>query len=312
MRIVSLLPAATDWLVAFGAAAHVVGRSHACDAPEVADVPVLTCPTVDPAAGSAGIDREVRSALAAGLSLFDVDLDALRALRPDLVVAQAQCEACAVPLTTLEDLLADWTRDAPTLVSLEPQTFKQALDAALGMGRAAGCLPEAMQFVGEGEARLHALHKRLGRRRDGSLVDRQPPTVVCIEWLEPLMTAGHWVPDLVHLAGGRAVCAEAGARSAYVTWDAVRAADPDVIVVAPCGFTVEATRRELHLLTARPDWNALRAVRSGRVFLLEGNAYFNRPGPSLYRAVELLAAALHGEGTDPEAWEMQPLTAIPA
>ena len=313
MRIVSLLPAATDWLVAFGVADRIVGRSHACDAPEVRNVPVLTRSVVEPAADSASIDRDVRSALAQGLSLFDVDLDALRALRPDLVVTQAQCEVCAVPLVTLESCLSDWTGDAPALVSLEPQTFKQVLDAALRLGRSADCLPEAMRVIGAGEARLRALHERIGRRRDGSLAEGSIPTVVCIEWLEPLMTASHWVPNLVDLAGGRAVCAEAGARSEYVAWDAIRVADPDVIAVAACGFTVEDTRRDLHFLTERPGWEDLRAVQSGRVFLFDGNAYFNRPGPSLYRAVELLAAALHtGTGIDPERWEMQSLTAIPA
>lgn len=312
MRIVSLLPAATDWLAAFGVADQIVGRSHACDAPPAADAPVLTQPTIPADGDSATIDRTVRDRLGRGLSLFDVDLEALRDLRPDLVVTQAQCAVCAVPLATLETLLADWTGDTPTLVSLEPQTFKEALDGALRLGRATGCLPAAMRVVAEGEARLRRLHERITRRRDSSLAGGLVPTVACIEWLEPLMTAGHWVPDLVDLAGGRAVCATGGARSAYVSWDAIRAADPDVIAVAACGFTLEQTRRDLHFLTERPGWEDLRAVRSGRVVLFDGSAYFNRPGPSLYRSVELLATVLHVGGTEPEAWEMERLALLAA
>ena len=317
MRIVSLLPAATDWLVAFGAAEDVVGRSHACDAPAVRHAAVLTRPAIPVDGDSAEIDHAVRTTLEQGLSVFDLDLDALRALQPDLVVTQAQCAVCAVPLATLEERLAEGLGDAPRLVSLEPRTFKETLDAGLGLGRAAGRFARAMEVVGEGEARLRALHERLGRRRDGTLAGRAVPTVACIEWMEPIMTAGHWMPDLVDLAGGHAVCAEAGARSDYVTWDALRQTDPDVLVVAACGFTLEQTRRDLHLLTARPGWDALRAVRSGRVYLFDGDAYFNRPGPGLYRSVELLAAALHGpaacgDGTEPEPWEMERLALTPS
>lgn len=314
MRIVSLLPAATDWLVAFGAADQLVGRSHACDAPAVQHLPVLTRPTVDSAADSAAIDRAVCDTLAAGLSMFDVDLDTLRSLQPDLVVTQAQCDVCAVPLATLDALLADATDGQPALFSFEPSTFKEVLETALRLGRATDSLPGAMRVIAESEARLRMLHERLGRRRDGTLADRAVPTVACIEWLEPIMTAGHWAPDLVDLAGGRAVCAQAGARSRYVEWDVIRAADPDVIAVAACGFDLAATRRDLHLLTDRPDWADLRAVRSGRVVLFDGNVYFNRPSPSLYRTVELLAAALHPDrvGVEPEDGEMQYFAAIPA
>jgi iron complex transport system substrate-binding protein len=307
MRIVSLLPAATEWLCAFGAADLLVGRSHACDFPaEVQDLPSLTRPTVTSDGDSATIDRAVRDTLGRGLSLYDVDLDALRDLSPDLVVTQAQCEVCAVSLDALETMLAEWTDGQPELFSFEPTTFKQALDAALRLGRAVGRMPEAMRVVAERERDLKRLRERIGARRDGTVGGRSAPTVACVEWIEPLMTAGHWAPDLVELAGGRAVAAEKGKSSAYVAWDDLVAADPDVLAITVCGLSVEQALRDLHYLTDRPGWGALRAVREGRVFVLDGDAYFNRPGPRLYRSVELLAAALHPEraGVATEKWEV--------
>jgi iron complex transport system substrate-binding protein len=309
MRIVSLLPAATEWLCAFGAADQIVGRSHECDYPsEVQPLPVVTRSTFGDGGDSAAIDRAVRDTLGQGLSLYDVDLDALRDLDPDLVVTQAQCEVCAVSLDALEAALADWTGGQPEIFSSEPSTFKQVLDSALRLGRQIGRAAEAMAFVAERERELRLLRERIGARRDGTVGGREAPTVVCIEWIEPLMTAGHWMPDLVELAGGRALAAEGGQRSAYVEWDEIVAADPDVLAVAACGFTVEQSLRDLRYLTERPEWPDLRAVREGRAFVLDGNAYFNRPGPRLYRSVELLAAVLHeGAGVDVEPWEVVPV-----
>lgn len=294
MRIVSLLPAATEWLCAFGAADLLVGRSHACDfTREGQAVPVVTQPSVDVGGDSAAIDRTVHGTLQQGLSLYDVDLDALRDLAPDLIVTQSQCEACAVSLDALEAALAGWTEGQPELFSFAPKTFKQVLDAALRLGKRVGRMPEAMRFVAERERELKLLRDRIGARRDGTVEGRPAPTVACIEWVEPLMTAGHWAPDLVELAGARAVAAEAGKPSAYVAWDEVVAADPDVLAVTACGLTVQQALRDLHYLTERAGWKDLQAVRDGRVYVFDGDAYFNRPGPRLYRSVELLAAALH-------------------
>ena len=307
MRIVSLLPAATEWLCAFGAADLLVGRSHACDFPsEVRDRPVLTRATIDSDGDSASIDRSVRDTLDRGLSLYGLDLDAVRELAPDLVVTQAQCDVCAVSLDALETMLAAWTDAQPELFSFEPTTFKGVLDTALRLGRTIGQMPEAMRVVAERERALKLLRERIGARRDGTVEGRPAPTVVCIEWIEPLMTAGHWAPDLVELAGGRAVAADAGTASAYVAWEDIVAADPDVLAVTACGLAVEAALRDLHYLTERTGWSDLRAVREGRVFVFDGDAYFNRPGPRLYRSVELLAAALYPmrAGVAPEDWEV--------
>jgi iron complex transport system substrate-binding protein len=310
MRVVSLLPAATEWVYALGAGASLVGRSHACDhPPAAAALPALTRPAV--AAGtSASIDTAVRARLRQGLSLFDLDLEALRALAPNLVLTQAQCDVCAVSLTQLEEVLAAWTDARPRLFSMEPMTFKEVLDAALRLGRALGCDAEAMRFVAAAELRLQRLRDALGLRRDTDPAGL--PTVACLEWLDPLMTAGHWMPDVVELAGGRAVLAEKGTPSAYVRWSDLCAADPDVLVVAPCGFTLDQTRAVLGAPAAGAGWAQLTAVRAGRVYLFDGRAYFNRPGPRLYRSVELLAQALYPASLPPfvepaQAWELLPL-----
>ena len=301
MRIVSLLPAATEWLYAFGAGDLLVGRSHACDYPaEAQSLPAVTRPTFGEAADSAAIDRAVRSTVQQGLSLYDVDLDALRELRPDLIVTQAQCDVCAVSLDALEAALADWTGARPQIFSMEPRTFKQLLDAALRLGRTVGRMPDAMRVIAEGERRLRALHERIGRRRDGSLAGRPTPTVACIEWIEPLMTAGHWTPDLVDLAGGRAVCAEAGAPSQYVEWTESSRPIPMCSPSSPADS--RSSRRSVTSTSSANGRGGIGCAPSvtGRVFVFDGAAYFNRPGPRLYRSVELLAAALHGDaGVEP-------------
>ena len=309
MRIVSLLPAATEWVCAFGAESNLVGRSHECDfPPSVQALPVVTRATFSVEGDSAFIDGQVRERVQQGLSLYDVDLEHLRALRPDVILTQAQCKVCAVSMPQLEAALAAWTGTQPQVISLEPYTLRQVLDAALHLGKVLGCLDGAMRYISEAEGALSALRKRLGlhKRSDPS----GWPTVACIEWMEPLMTAGHWMPDLAEMAGARTVLAEQGARSTYVTWDALRAADPDVLAIAPCGFTLDQTRRELSFLTERDGWNDLKAVRTGRVYLFDGNAYFNRPGPRLYRSIALLAAAFHPEKMtdfEVEDWEMERL-----
>ncbi len=287
MRVVSLLPAATEWVFAFGAGDRLVGRSHACDYPPSARaLPAVTRPAFAAEADAAALDAAVRNRLRQGGRLWDLDLEQLRALRPDLLLTLAQDDAEG----------AAWTGTPPQLFAMAPTTLKEVLDAALRLGRLLGRMEAAMRFLAGAEHRLRALRERLGlhRRSDPSAW----PTVACLAWMDPLMTAGCWIPDVVEMAGGRAVLAEKGAPSRLVAWETLRAADPDVIALAPCGRTLEQARRDLPLLTQRDGWAALKAVRTGRLFLFDGNAHFNRPGPRLYRAVELLAAALHPDRLD--------------
>ncbi|MDQ7039756.1 MAG: cobalamin-binding protein [Rhodothermus sp.] len=311
MRIVSLLPAATEWVCVFGAQTMLVGRSHACDyPPEILDRPVLTRPRVDARGTSREIDRQVRAVQAQGEGLYEIDWEQLRALQPDLILTQAQCPVCAVSISELEAGLSEWPASRPRVLAMAPQTLKQVLDAALAIGRAIGRLHEAMKYLGQAEKRLRQLRNDLGLHRRSDLTTL--PRVACLEWLDPLIVAGHWMPDVVAMAGGQAVLVEAGQPSSIISWADLQAADPDVLLLMPCGFSIAQTSRELPVLRQRPEWQTLRAVREGRVYVLDGHAYFNRPGPRLYRSIELVACCLHPERllAEPlkvQTWELQPL-----
>lgn len=308
MRIVSLLPAATEWVCAFGGQDQLVGRSHECDYPEsIQNVPVVTAATYESEGDSAAIDEAVQGQLQDGLSLYEVDLERLRVLEPDLIVTQDQCEVCAVSLPELEAQLGSWTGGTPEIVSMRPQTLKEVMDEALRLGRAMDALDEAMEVLANLETGLRVLQDKIGVDRTTN--PESLPRVACVEWMEPLMVAGHWMPDVVEMAGGRAVLGTGGEPTRPVEWPDLRDADPDVLAVMPCGFTIENTRRDLHYLTDRAGWEDLTAVQEHQVVLLDGNAYFNRPGPRLYRAIELLASALYPEEARPSpevaAWEQQ-------
>ena len=316
MRIVSLLPAATEWICEFGGAGDLVGRSHECDfPPEIRDRPVVTAPAYDASGDSAAIDDAVQAkvrseARAPGvkesLSLYDVDREKLRELDPDLIVTQDQCDVCAVSRSELESGLAAWTGSEPTLFSMQPQTLKQVLDEALRLGKTIGRLDTAMQALANLETGLRGLRDQIGVDRTTN--PQSLPSVACIEWMEPLMVAGHWMPDVVEMAGGRAALGTAGEPTRRVEWEVVQEVDPDVIVCMPCGFTIEETQRDLHALTERDEWTSLAAVQAGRVAVLDGNAYYNRPGARLYRAIEVLASVLYPDlpiEPAPADWERQ-------
>jgi iron complex transport system substrate-binding protein len=191
---------------------------------------------------------------------------------------------------------------------MQPRTLKEVLNTALRLGRTMGRTREAMRTVAGAEKQLHDLHVHMEYDRRTADPDALP-TVACIEWLDPLMVAGHWMPDVVEMAGGRALLTEAGDASQTIAFDALREADPDVIALLPCGFSIDQTRRDLSALARHPGWSDLSAVRAGRVVLLDGNAYFNRPGPRLYRSIELMASALHDVPlhAPPAPWELQAL-----
>lgn len=312
MRIVSLLPAATEWVCAFGAGEDLVGRSHECDDPDdIQDVPVVTRATYSSEGDSAAIDTAVQEKLQNGLSLYEVDLDRLRDLEPDVILTQDQCDVCAVSMPELEAALQDWSGSEPEVFSMQPSTFKQVLDAALRLGRTIDRTRAAMSVIADLEKRLQRLRDQVGIEKTDDPASL--PTIACIEWMEPLMTAGHWMPDVARHAGARAVLAAKGGDSQSVRWKALTQADPDILAVIPCGFTLEETRRDLSYLTDREGWEELTAVQSGRVALLDGNAYFNRPGPRLYRSTELLASVVAPDRVDlqppAESWERQWLEA---
>jgi iron complex transport system substrate-binding protein len=286
-RILSLLPSATEIVCALGHGAGLVGRSHECDFPRgVERLPVCTAPKLDPSGSSRAIHEDVEMLLRQAVSIYELDACALRSLAPEVIVTQTQCEVCAVSQSDVERALADWLGDPPRLVALSPASLHAVWSDMLRVAEALGT-PEA------GITLVNRLRGRMAGVSAAAHRGRARPTVACIEWLDPPMAAGNWMPELVAMAGGRNLFGAAGEHSPWLDWGALLAADPDVIVVMPCGFALERTRREAGLLAQRPGWHGLRAVREGRVFLADGHQYFNRPGPRLVESLEMLAEVLH-------------------
>jgi iron complex transport system substrate-binding protein len=289
MRIVSLIASATETVCALGFEGQLVGRSHECDHPEsVRRLPVCTAPKFDADGTSYQIDQRVKAILQEGLSVYRVDGEKLRDLEPDVIVTQAHCEVCAVSLRDVERAVCAWLRACPKIVSLSPNGLADVWAGVEEVALALGCPERGVEVVARLKERIDAIAER-ARGLSGR------PTVACVEWIEPLMAAGNWVPELVERAGGVNLFGVAGKHSPWMTWDELVARDPEVIVVMPCGFDIPRSRADLPALTRRAEWPRLRAVRAGRVFLADGNQFFNRPGPRLVESLEILAELLHPE-----------------
>ncbi len=290
----SLLPSSTEITCAIGAAEALVGRSHECDFPaEVGLLPALTRPRLDTHAASRAIDREVKQLVAQGLSIYEVDADRLRALAPDVILTQTLCEVCAVTPRDLEDAVRAWIGAAPELVALAPNRLADVWTDIQRVGEALDRAARAEELVTRLQRRAEQLATRARR-------SPERPRVACVEWIDPLMAAGNWLPELVEAAGGVNLFGASGEHSPWLSWEQLREADPDVIVVLPCGFVLDRTRREMAPLVAQPDWEDLAAVRTGRVYLLEGNQFFNRPGPRLVDSLEILCEVLQPAVFEPQ------------
>jgi iron complex transport system substrate-binding protein len=288
-RIVTLLPSATEIVCALGFRDGLVGRSHECDFPPgVEALPALTEPKFEVEGTSAEIDRRVKQIVGDALSVYRVDAVRLRELAPTVIVTQSQCEVCAVGQADVEAAVTSWLGAPPKIVSLAPYALA---DVFSDLGRVASALGAAERgelLAGHLRARMYTIASRTAAA--GSR-----PTVAIIEWIDPLMAAGHWMPELVAMAGGENLFGSAGDHSPWLKLDEVAAKDPDLILVAPCGFAIPRTLQELPVLARDPRWNSLRAVREGRVFVADGNQYFNRPGPRIAESLEILAEIIHPE-----------------
>ncbi len=298
LRIVSLLPSATEIAVALGLEANLVGRSHECDfPPSVAALPVCTSTKLEKGLSSRVIEDRVKAIVESGLSVYDVDATLLRALRPDVILTQAQCAVCAVTPADLEEALAAWVGTPPVLVSLAPDDLSDVFGDLARVAEAAGVPERAEPAIARMQQRLAALPAPLAAR----------PTMLAVEWIEPLMVAGNWVPELVSAAGADPLLAAPGVHSHWIDFAAVAAADPDIIAFMPCGYQLAQTLPEARTLLASPPWRDLRAVREGRVFAVDGHHLYNRPGPRLVESAEVLACLIHTPDAVPE--RLQPFIA---
>jgi iron complex transport system substrate-binding protein len=310
LRIVSLISSATEMLCALGWEDSLVAVSHECDyPPAVAGKPRITGSFVRSAASSGAIDEQVRELMASGYSLYGLDVEMLVALKPDLVITQAQCDVCAIRYADVVAAIAAQPLLSETqILALNPRSVDDVLEDMLRIGRATGSESAAQQVVAMLRARIDGV-----REKTADLPAARRPRIVCIEWTEPLMLAGNWTPQLVDWAGGINGLSVFGAHSIYNAWQEVVDFDPEVVVIMPCGFDLARSSAEAQVLPSLPQWSEVAAVRHGRVFVVDGNAYFNRSGPRLVESLEILAHLVQPEifprqgiAADIAAW--QPLS----
>ena len=314
MRIVSLLASATEMIAALGCLDQLVGRSHECDyPPEVQRLPLVSTVQINVETSSEQIDAQIKqlastknavqeNALKA-LSIYAVDVELLQKLRPDVIFTQTQCEVCAVSERDVVQALQQLTDLQPRIVSLTPYRLSDVWEDMLRVGSALGRIEQARMLVQNYQQRLERLSAMTAAPGTGS----RKPRVTVLEWLDPLMAAGNWSPELVAYAGGENVFGEIGMHSPWLTWEELQAADPDVLILAPCGFTLERTMVDVPLLQRHPVWQTLQAVQRGRVYAIDGNYYLNRSGPRLVESAELIARVLWGErlglAVDAQGWK---------
>jgi iron complex transport system substrate-binding protein len=286
-RIISLIASATEIVCALGFEDQLVGRSHECDyPPSVKRLPQCTSPKFNVEGTSYEIDQRVKAIVQDALSVYRVDSNILEELWPTHIITQSQCEVCAVSLKDVEQAVCELTSSNPVIVSLEPNSLTDIWNDIYKVGDALGDSEGARRLVDELQGRMDEIAQRTHWLQDN-------PSVAYIEWIEPLMAGGNWMPELVEMAGGINLFGEAGKHSPWMTWDELVAKEPDMIFVSPCGFDIERTLEEMHLLGGRPEWSTLKAVQSGRVYVADGNQYFNRPGPRVVESLEILAEILH-------------------
>jgi len=299
VRIISLLASATEMIYQLGCLDQLVGRSHECDyPPEVQSLPVVSKVQIDIDTSSAQIDAQIKQlahktaepedpALKA-LSIYNIDVDQLRTLQPDIIFTQTQCEVCAVSERDVMQAIQHLTGLQPRVVSLAPHQLDDVWEDVLRVGEALGRYDQAKMLVSGYKKRLDYLRnvtsKFGGRQR-----------VTMLEWLDPLMAAGNWTPELVDYAGGENVFGEVGLHSPWLRWEELQAEDPDVLVLSPCGFSIERTLQDIAILQEHPAWQSLRAVKNRRVYAIDGNQYLNRSGPRLVESAELLGRVIWGE-----------------
>jgi iron complex transport system substrate-binding protein len=288
MRIVSLLPSATEIVCALGLEKDLVGVTHECDyPPSVLSLPKVTQTSIPHTATSAQIDAMVRERSRQKTALYQLNEPMLSALRPDLIVTQALCDVCAVDETEVRRAACamDWN---PKVINLEPMSLGDVFESMRTVAVAAN-VPD------KGQGAVEKLEQRVSAVRDQCQQSHSRPSVVFLEWLDPLFCGGHWNPELVNLAGGKELIGRPGARSRQIEWTELQQADPDVLFIACCGYSIDRALADLPSLRQKPGWEELRAVRNNRVYVADGSAYFNRPGPRLVESLEVLATALHPE-----------------
>lgn len=302
MRIVSLIASSTEIVCALGLEDKLVGRSHECDFPKkVLDLPVCTSPKFNTDGRSYMIDERVRAILQESLSVYRVDSDLLSRLEPTHIITQSQCDVCAVSLKDVEEAACLMVNSRPQIISLHPNCLADIYADIKRVGTALGAQDSAEALVKRIKTGIDEISKKTRELE-------KRPKVALIEWIDPLMAAGNWMPELVELAGGINVFGKAGEHSSVMSWKEVTDADPDVLIIAPCGFSMETTLEEMPLLTGKQGFAGLKSVKEGKAYIADGNQFLNRPGPRVLESLQILAEIIHPELFDfahkGQAWQV--------
>jgi iron complex transport system substrate-binding protein len=288
LRIVSLIASATEIVCSLGLRDYLVGRSHECDYPlSVVGLPQCTGPKFQLDGSSYDIDQRVKAVLQESLSVYKVDAQLVDSLQPTHIITQDQCEVCAVSLRDVQEAACHFISSQPQVVSLKPNSLSDVYQDIAIVGSALGVQESAERLIKSMQKRFDDICSTASER-----VAR--PRVAFIEWIDPLMAGGNWMPTLIEIAGGINLFGAEGKHSPPLSWDEVVAADPEIIIIAPCGFDIKRTMEEVHILAGKPGWNRLSAVRNKKVFVSDGNQYFNRPGPRLVESAEIIADTISG------------------
>lgn len=288
-RIVSLIPSATEIVAALGFQDQLVGRSHECDFPKgVETLPFCTEPKFKPDGTSREINQSVKEILRNALAVYSVDSEQLNQLKPTHIITQNQCEVCAVSLSDVEEAVCQIIDSKPEIISLSPNSLDDVWADICKVAIALEVPEKGAALIAKIKDRLDLVAKKFKPKEN-------LPRVATIEWIEPLMAGGNWMPSLVEMAGGVNLFGQAGKHSPWMEWEELKKSNPDVLLILPCGYNIDKTKKEMTSLSCLDGWDDLKAVKQGKVFLLDGNQYFNRPGPRLVESLEILAEIIHPE-----------------
>lgn len=286
MRIISLLPSTTEILCDLGFEDQLVGRSHECDQPEsIRNLPELTESAVKNTGNSAEINQNIHSVIENGLSVFTVKVDLLAKINPDIIFTQDHCEVCAVSFNDVKSAVREYCSEDTEIISISPSNLDEIAQSIHKIGKSLGAEGKAEQLVEEFDQRIDIIRN--------TVIGEPVKRVACLEWIDPLMTGGNWIPELLEIVGAEYLLSEPGEHSPWIDWEDLVEENPDVILIMPCGYSIDQSMKEVHILSQKENWHSLQAVQNNEVYILDGNRYFNRPGTSIFESTRILAEILH-------------------
>jgi len=287
-RVLSLLSSTTEIIYALGCGDRLVGRSHECDYPEeVSELPICTIPKFNVDGTSREVDDEVKSLVQSALSIYYINEKLLKELKPDIIFTQSQCEVCAVSVSDVENALKNITGLSSRVISVEPNSIEDIFNDILTIAEILNVRKKGKELVELIKAKIDSTEK--------IVYQKSSPSVAAIEWIDPLMAAGNWVPQLIRVAGGKNLFGEASKHSPWMKYNDLVEQDPEIIIVMPCGYDIKKSLIEIKTLESKKGWGSLKAVRNRNVYITDGNQFFNRPGPRIIESLEILLEIIHSD-----------------